>query len=431
MPIGGSKYMRLLEEDQDVRRWYENLEAKSVITAGVYLRTLGLYCNLAKTTPKRILAEANSKKFRDGFTDFIRSMEKEGNAGSYIERFKKVIISWTSYNGLDIKLKVNIRGTSETPTIANERVPSKDELSRILRMASRRGRVSIAAIAFSGLRPESLGDYVGKDGIRLGDFKEAMIKDDGIEFQKLPTILQVRSGLSKTRHPYFTFVGNEAVTYIQEHIQERARSGEKLTTESPLLAFDPRGVRKNRHLRTNLVTRDIKEAILKAGFMWRPYVLRAYCDTGMIVAESKGLISHPYLQFLMGHKGDMEARYSTNKGRLPPSMIEEMRDTYKKCELLLSTKAESASEEQIKKTLREQFLIVAGFKKDEVEKMNLTEMSDEELQDAVRQRLVGMMTGNGSRQKVIAIQEVRSFIGQGYEYVASLPDGGAIVKVPF
>jgi hypothetical protein len=358
-------------------------------------------------------------------------MEKEGNAGSYIERFKKVILSWTSYNGLDIKLKVNIKGTSETPTIANERVPSRDELSRMIRMASRRGRVSIAAMAFSGLRPESLGDYVGKDGIRLGDFKEAKIGDDGIEFEKLPTILHVRSALSKTRHPYFTFVGNEAVTYIQEHIQERAKSGEKLTAESPLLAFDPRGVRKNRHLRTNLVTRDVKEAILKAGFMWRPYVLRAYCDTGMIIAESKGLVSHPYLQFLMGHKGDIEARYSTNKGRLPPSMIEEMRDSYKKCEPLLSTKAESASEEQIKKTLREQFLMVAGFKKDEVEKMNLEEMGDEELQNAVRQRLVGMMTGNGSRQKVIPIQEVRSFIGQGYEYVASLPDGGAIVKVPF
>jgi hypothetical protein len=47
-------------------------------------------------------------------------------------------------------------------------------------------------------------------------------------------------------------------------------------------------VRKNAFLRTILVTRDIKEAITKAGFDWRPYVLRAYCDMGMIVAESKG-----------------------------------------------------------------------------------------------------------------------------------------------
>ncbi len=429
MPIG-SKYRHLLE-DKDVRRWYENLEAKSVITATVYLRTLGLYCKLAKTTPKKILTEAPSKRFRNEFTDFIRRMEKEGKAGSYIERFKKVILSWTSYNNIEVKLKVNIKGASDTPTIANERVPSKDELSKILRMASPRGRVSIATIAFSGLRPESLGDYLGTDGIRLADFTEAKISTRGIEFEKVPTTLLVRRALSKARHPYFTFVGNEAITYLQEYFQERVKLGEKLTHQSPLLAFDPRGVRKNRFLRTTLLTRDIKEAIVKAGFSWRPYVLRAYCDTGMIIAESKGLISHPYLQFLMGHKGDMEARYSTNKGRLPPTMIEEMREAYKKCEPLLSTKAESASEEQIKKTFKEQFLLVAGFTKDDVEKMNLDEMSEEELQNAVRQRLVGMMTNNGSRQKVIPVQEVKSYIGQGYEYVASLPEGEAIVKVPF
>jgi hypothetical protein len=429
MPIG-SKYAHLLE-DKDVKRWYENLEAKSVITATVYLRTLGLYCDVEKTTPRKILEEAPSKSFRDRFTDFIRMMEKQGKAGSYIERFKKVILSWTSYNNIEVKLKVNIKGASDTPTITNERVPSKDELSRILRMASTRGRVSIAMIAFSGLRPESLGDYLGTDGIRLEDFTGAKISAKGVEFEKVPTTLLVRRALSKARHPYFTFVGSEAIAYIEEYVHERVEQGEKLTPQSPLLAFDPRGIRKNSFLRTTLVTRDIKEAITKAGFEWRPYVLRAYCDTGMIVAESKGLISHPYLQFLMGHKGDIEARYSTNKGRLPPSMIEEMREAYKKCEPYLSTKAETASEEQIKKTLREQFLVVAGFKKEEVEKMNLDEMSDEELQTAVRQKLVGMMTGNGSRQKVVPVQEVRSYIGQGYEYVASLPDGGAIVKVPF
>jgi len=291
MPAG-SKYAHLLD-DKDVKRWYGNLEAKSVITATVYLRTLGLYCVLAMTTPKQILAEAPSKRFRDEFTDFIRRMEREGRAGSYIERFKKVILSWTSYNNLDVKLKVNIKGASDTPTIANERVPSKDELSRMLRMASTRGRVSIAMIAFSGLRPESLGDYLGTDGIRLEDFTEAKISPKGVQFEKAPTVLLVRRALSKARHPYSTFVGSEAIAYIEEYLLERVKQGEKLTPQSALLAFDPRGVRKNSFLRTTLVTRDIKEAITKAGFTWRPYVLRAYCDTGMIVAESKGLISHP------------------------------------------------------------------------------------------------------------------------------------------
>lgn len=93
-------------------------------------------------------------------------------------------------------------------------------------------------------------------------------------------------------------------------------------------------------LRTALVTRDVKEAILKAGFKWRPYVLRAYCDTNMIMAESKGRVSHPYLQFMMERKGDIEARYSTNKGVLPPDMVKDMRKCYKECEPFLTTLAQ-------------------------------------------------------------------------------------------
>ncbi|MDG7007374.1 MAG: site-specific integrase, partial [Nitrososphaerota archaeon] len=298
------KYGDLLD-DKDLKRWHDNLAANSPITAEVYLRTLGLYCGLAHTTPKQILRDGPAKRFRDNFTDFVREMERKGKAGSYIIRFKKVIFSWLSYNNLDVKLKVNIKGKSETPTIANERVPSKEELAKILRMASRRCRVSIALMAFSGLRPESLGNFTGTDGLRLGDFREAKVTSNGITFGKVPSILTVRNPLSKARHQYFTFVGNEAITYIQEYLQERVKQGEKLTPESPALAFDPRGVKKNSFLRTSLVTRDIKEAIVKAGFSWRPYVLSAYCDTGMIIAESKGLVSHPYLQFLMGHKGDI------------------------------------------------------------------------------------------------------------------------------
>lgn len=106
-------------------------------------------------------------------------------------------------------------------------------------------------------------------------------------------------------------------------------------------------MKKNSFLRTTLVTRDIREAILKAGFSWKPYVLRVYYDTAMIIAESKGKISHPYLQFLMGHKGDIEARYSTNKGVLPPDMIEDMRKCYKDCEPFLSTADQPSSHNTI------------------------------------------------------------------------------------
>jgi len=87
----------------------------------------------------------------------------------------------------------------------------------------------------------------------------------------------------------------------------------------------------------------------KAGVRKRPYVLRAYAETQLIIAESKGKISHPYLQFIAGHKGDIEARYSTNKGILPPDMIEDMRKCYKSCEAFLGTTSRQVEQGDIVK----------------------------------------------------------------------------------
>ncbi len=129
------------------------------------------------------------------------------------------------------------------------------------------------------------------------------------------------------------------------------KSGEKLTLESPLLQFDVRSRRKNDFMRTLLVTRDIRESIQGGGLKMRPYVLRAYFSTALDIVESKGLISHPWRQFIMGHKGDVEARYSTNK-RLPPDMIEEMSVSYQKCTKYLETRISEVSEDNAKQYLQ-------------------------------------------------------------------------------
>ena len=79
------KYAYLLN-DEDFKRWFDNLAAKSIITATVYLRTLGYFCELNKTDPKALLKVAETKAFRDRFMDFVRELERKGKAGSYIAR---------------------------------------------------------------------------------------------------------------------------------------------------------------------------------------------------------------------------------------------------------------------------------------------------------------------------------------------------------
>jgi hypothetical protein len=60
-----------------------------------------------------------------------------------------------------------------------------------------------------------------------------------------------------------------------------------------------------------------------------------------------------------------------------------------------------------------QLLLVAGFKKDEVDGMDLSWMSDDEFHKQVRQRLLGAMVNNGVRQKAVAADQIEGEIAGG------------------
>jgi hypothetical protein len=185
------------------------------------------------------------------------------------------------------------------------------------------------------------------------------------------------------------------------------------------------------------VARDIKEAILKAGFNWRPYVLRAYFDTNMIIAESKGKISHPYLQFLMGHKGDIEARYSTNKGVLPPDMIEDMRNAYKACEPFLTTLIKPLEESNIVKeakieALKSMAKSLLGIDLLEVkiakEKELGRELTKDEELELYENELKKLREGKHNPQRIIYENELEKYLNEGWQFVSILPSQKILIR---
>jgi len=62
---------RRLPQNEDVRQWYENLAARSLVTSSVYLRALGLHCDMNRTAPREILSASRGKIFRDEFADLV------------------------------------------------------------------------------------------------------------------------------------------------------------------------------------------------------------------------------------------------------------------------------------------------------------------------------------------------------------------------
>lgn len=129
----------------------------------------------------------------------------------------------------------------------------------------------------------------------------------------------------------------------------------------------------------------------------------------------------------MGHKGDIEARYSTNK-RLPPDMIEEMRESYRKCLKFIETRVSEVSEDNAKLFLQQQLLSAVGYKQEEIDKMDLTNMSNEDFQQLLRDKVAGAMTENGAKQMVVSVNEIEKYIRDGYEFQAVLPNGKAVMS---
>jgi len=100
-----------------------------------------------------------------------------------------------------------------------------------------------------------------------------------------------------------------------------------------------------------------------------------------MLAESKGLVLRDYRQFWMGHKGDIENRYTTNKCMLPESVIDDMREAYKRSQEYLQTIKPEMGREKMVEEFRKQLLLVAGFSPKEISEMDIADLSDEEIQE--------------------------------------------------
>jgi hypothetical protein len=137
--------------------------------------------------------------------DYVSAAQGK-QAGSYIHNTIKVIKSWLAHNGIELKGKVKIAGAHETPTLRDERVPTKDELRRVFLSASKQARVACALVARGGLRLETIGNYRADDDLRIRDLPELELKAGEVSFEKSPAMIIIRPSLSKARHQYFTFL---------------------------------------------------------------------------------------------------------------------------------------------------------------------------------------------------------------------------------
>jgi len=253
-----------------------------------------------------------------------------------------------------------------------------------------------------------------------------------VEFEKLPTVVKVRSTLSKARHAYISFLPEEGANYIKKYLESRMEKGEKLTGDSPLIVLEENNQLVHKRIRTQLISREIRKAMRRLGYTWRPYVLKAYFSTALDICENKGVVSHNFRDYWTGHKGDISVRYSTNK-KITQDKIKEMRSTYLKCIPYLETGRGPLSDEEkqaLNNESKKWYLNMMGFSDQEIEDENLLNLPPKDLQQKVKEKM-RIVTNNGHNQKVIPMKEVKHYIEDlGWEYVKDLGEKEAIVRLP-
>ena len=283
------------------------------------------------TTPIK-LAELATKDLRavtDLLEDHITIMESKNYSPGYIEDHVNTVKSWLRHFDVVVKRRIRISSSGFSPTLQNERVPNGYEMSGIYKMAGLRESVIISMIAKSGLRPGVMGNHKGTDGLQMRDLPDISIYDGVVRCVRTPSRIVVRRELSKARHQYFTFSTKTATVHLLAYLNDRLACGERLNENSPVISPNDHSAthRWRRSRKKFLPTQRISDKIrqvFRPEFTWRPYVLRAYFDTQLLIAESRGKIAHDFRVFFMGHRGTIESKYTTNKGVLPLALINEM-----------------------------------------------------------------------------------------------------------
>jgi len=439
--IGGqrrrtSKYAHLLAEDPAFRAWLANVVRGSHNTGAHYFLRMGFLCDEVYHIPPSQVAAMNRVELMTFVSNVISDLEEKGAVGSTINSYVKAVKSWARFNGTKLDEKVNVPESENM--YAGEVVPRPEDVQALLDHAPLRVKVAVSLMAFAGLRPGTIGDSRGSDGLKVKDLPEMEVRDGKVAFAKVPTLVTVRKKISKIRKPYDTFAPAQACEYVRQYLEDRMREGEAVGPETAVVTVSEFNARTPRsgacffkkpygdHMSTSKVRRMVRLALRSSGFRWRPYVLRRYFDTRMMLGEADGLVIPDWRSFWMGHSGNIEFVYTLRKG-LDEETVEKMRASYLKAANRYLCTSGGAHEDDMATRIRKQLLLTV-LAPEEIEKLHVDEKTDEEVIGLLRQRLMEVTFNQGLKQKVVPSSEVEGWLAKGWAWKGNLGDGRAVME---
>lgn len=365
------------------------------------------------------------KKVEGDLQDFLDSMKSRGLSIRYVNICHAYLATFFEQNGFRKGRELEVERYHQPARYRKraEYIPTIQEAGEMVENAgSPKMRAAIACLYTSGLRNSTLRALLYRD------VKKEL--EAGLEVVRLPVYHEMKKidpDACKNDIPYYSFISRDASRILRTYVSEARRKLGEFGDKMPLFT----GERVNgevTHMKARTLQVAVHEAARKAGIKeWKnvyPHCLRKTFQSVLRTEYSDGGRMDPKDQeFLMGHilPGTQDTYYDKTK-------VDSLRSEYSRLTLNRQVRVDV---EKMRIDFRRQLLLVAGFSDQEISKVDLHATSDEDFQSVIRQKLVGTMQENGSRQKVIPLDGVEAHVAQGWEYVAALPGERAIVKLPF
>ena len=433
----------ILSSDQKVREWYEERSLRSRLSADTYARQLSLICDSLRMTAEQVvvLARNDPDQLRSLLTGCASRLKRSGRLDSYVSKWFESLKSYLRFRHVQVDVFPRI-SKARGESLSHERVPSPEELGRVLEHLALRGRAIALLMAHSGLRPGVIGSYGGENGLRLQDIPDLKLGPSP-SLKETPFVVRVPAALSKTRTAYTTFGTSQLASTLMAYLDERVDGGEKLSPSSPVIAVAPvRGVARTLRedarfgfVTTKTVVLSIREALkatVPEGVTWRPYVLRSYCSTRLMLAEGAGKMTRDLREAILGHDLGISGRYNLGKP-WGLELLKDARAQYRRAEpYLLTTARAEEGNENATRVIR-LLLEARGVPSEKLDKLDIGSMSDEEIVALIK--TVGASPGTEKKtqketQKAVPVEEVPKLLKEGWLLVAPLNESMAVLKAP-
>ncbi len=374
---------------------------------------------------------------------WIEHERKAGRPDSYISVNFAAVRSWLKHQESAPAWKPSLKVRFGT-TILNEVVPTPEQLRAVLdRSPVPRLRALLLFLATSGVRIGVIGNEYRPDGLRLRHLPELLLEPEPRFAHKGAIKVDVPSELSKAGNPYFTFITEEAASELVRYLKVRVARGERLTPRSAIFSPEPKAPHAQERkaddgvafLSEKALSNELRRMLRKTqpdGVRWRPYVLRSFASSQLMLAENAGLITRDAREFMLGHVADIGRRYNLGKGRVRSDLENEVREMYARASdrflRILTISERGVDYRPILRVL----LSGAGYTKAQIDAMgDLTEERVIEAIRAKRNETVQVEAPRpGENAKVVPISDLDRYLSAGWKPISAAGSDRFVIGAP-